>query len=378
MPNLPYKSSGSGWDTHRECKLREIDFPLYEQGCTDHFTIQRTFEGPSDTYAAMPLDTLDTDFDGSTRTGVVGEADDESLTFAAAHKLFTGCPITVANVSGMTGITAGAFFAIRVSATVIKLAATLADARAGTASAFSADGTCDITLPAAYFVRQGALRDVDGGQVRYERLFATVPSQWSDTESFAFEFPAFPPGTPGTSFNATSISNAGSGTVFIGTNATGISVGDNVYAQVKYFRAGFWYQQSFFGKATAASSGASVTIPGTMLGIVGTASSVSGVVAETAVGRTNAETLTVGSRVVNDYALSTVANLDTDLPVVQQFRPVDNTGAITSSLSATTIPTSSAYAALAVDGTEIVAQASVRRRYLGNIYVRSTRLVKAQ
>jgi hypothetical protein len=376
MPNLPYKTAG--WDTHTECKFREIDFPLFEQGCTDHFTILRTFEGPAATYAVMPLDALDSDFDGSTRTGVVGEADDESLTFAAAHKLFTGCPVTVANVSGMTGLSAGAFFAIRLSATVIKLASTLANARAGTAVAFSADGTCDVTLPAAYFVRQGPKRDADGEQVRYERLFSTVPSQWSDPESFAFEFPAFPPGTPGTSFSATSIANSTPGTVIIGTNATGISVGDTVYAQVKYTRAGVIYAQTFFGKATAASSGSSVSLPGTMLGSVGAASSVTGTVAETAAGRTNAESLTVGSRIVHDYALSSIANLDTDLPVSQQFRPLDNTGSTTSLLSATSIPTASAYATMVVDGTEIVAESSVRRRYLGNIYVRSTRMVRAQ
>lgn len=366
------------WPTHREIALREFEFPLSEQGGADHFTVLRTYGGPLDTYKAMALDTLDADFDGSTRTGVVGEESDDTLTFAAAHKLFTGCPITVANISGMSGISAGSFFAIRVSATVIKLASSLANARAGTASTFTTDGTCDITLPAAYFVRQGPLRDADGGQVRYDRLFATVPSQWSDPESFAFEFPAFPAGTPGTSFNATSIANAGSGTVIIGTNATGISIGDSVYAQVKYTRAGVVYQQGFFGKATAASSGASVTIPGAMLGSVGSASSVSGTVAETAIGRTNAETLTVGSRIVNDYALSSIANLDTDLPISQQFRPIDNTGSITTSLSATTIPTSSAYATLVVDASEIVAEGSVRRRYLGNIFVRSTRMVKAQ
>jgi hypothetical protein len=151
-----------------------------------------------------------------------------------------------------------------------------------------------------------------------------------------------------------------------------------VYAQVKYTRGGKVYQQGFFGKATAVSSGVSVTIPGAMQGTVGAASSVSGTVAETAIGRTNAETLVVSSRIVNDYALSSLANLDVDLPLTQQFRPIDNTGAITTTLSATTIPTSSAYATLVVDGSEIVAEGSSLGRYLGNIYRRSTRLVKAQ
>lgn len=376
MAETSYRSPT--WNTHRLSALPEIEFPLFEQGCTDHFTILRTVSGPRDTYFVTPLDTLDADFDGATRTGVVAEADDESLTFSAAHKLFTGCPITVSNVSGMTGVSAGSFFVIRVSSTVIKLATTQANARANSPVAFSADGTCDITFPAAYFVRQGPLRDADGGQVVYERLFSTVPSQWSDAESFAFEFPAFPPGTLGTIFNVTSIGPAGSGTVIIGTNATGISVGDNVYAQVKYTRAGTVYQQSFFGPATAASSGVSVTLRGAMLGSVGVASSVSGSVTETAIGRTNAETLVVGSRIVNDYALSSIANLDTDLPISQQFRAIDSSGAITNSLSALTIPSNVAYFALVLDGTEIVAEGSVRRRYLGNIFVRSTRLVKAQ
>lgn len=40
-------------------------------------------------------------------TGVVGEADDDSLTFLAAHGLEVGDTITIDSVTGGTGITAG-------------------------------------------------------------------------------------------------------------------------------------------------------------------------------------------------------------------------------------------------------------------------------
>lgn len=243
--------------------------------------------------------------------------------------------------------------------------------------AAAAIGTADAVYGTAYLVEQGPLQDVGGGCVRYTRTFATVPVQWSELESFVFVFPAYLAGAAGTSFSATSIAPDAAGTVIIGTGATGITVGENVIASVSYTRAGVKYGQTFRGAATAVSSGVSVTLPGTLLGSVGSATAVSGEVREWSIGRGAAEPLTVGSRIVHDYALSSLANLDSDLPLAQQFRPVDSAGLATDSLTALSNPTSAAYATMVADRAEIGAEASVRRRYMGNIYVRSTRLVTA-
>lgn len=373
MPNLPYKTAG--WDTHREVKLREIDYPLFEQEPT-HFTVRRTYEGPSSTYAALALDSVDSTFNG-VAASVTGTASTDKLNFGLGdHGLSTGDLVTLAITTGLSGLSAGTYYAIRVDSSFIKLATSMANARAGTAVDITTDGTGTITPPTAYFVKQGPLVDIEAGCVRYDRLFATVPAQWSEPESFAFEFPAYLAGTPGTSYNVTGIT-VGSGTLLLSTSATGISVGDGIQAQVKYTRGAIVYQQTIVAKATAVSSGVSVTVAGSLLGSAGAPTSVTGTVAKTSVGRSAAEPLTVGGRVVYDYALATVATLATALPIIQLFRPVDNAGNSAASLTATTIPTSSAYAALVLDGTEIVGESSSWRRYMGNIFCRATRLIPA-
>lgn len=249
----------------------------------------------------------------------------------------------------------------------------------GPLSTYAAEAldTADVDYTDAYLVEQGDLQDIGGGCVRYTRTYATVPDQWSLLESFAFTFPAYPAGTAGTSFSVTSIAAASLGTVILGTSATGISVGETVIASVAYTRGGVKYTQTFQGAATAVSSGSSVTLPGSLLGSVGSASAVSGTVQEWTVGRSAAQPLVVGSRIVHDYALSDLASLDEDLPLSQQFRPVDSTGVATDTLSASSVPTSTAYATSVAERAEICAEASVRRRYMGNIYVRATRLVPA-
>lgn len=374
MPNLPYQTSG--WDTHSQSAAPHFDYPLFDRGCGDHFVLTRTYEGPSSTFVLPALDTVDTVYHG-TATAVTGAAATDLITYSSAPGLRTGDKATLAISSGLTGLTAGSVWLIRISATTFKLAASRADAIAGTAIDITADGSGTLAPLPAYLVDHSRLEEVDGGAIRYTRTFANVPDQWSDLESFAFLFPGYLAGSAGTSFSVTSIAPAALGTVILGTSATGITVGEVCTAGVLYTRGGVKYAQTFQGAATAVSSGASVTLPGTLLGSVGSASAVSGTVVEWTTGRGTAAPLTVGSRLVHDYALTSIASLDSDLPISQQFRPVDSGGLATDALTASSVPTSAEYASMVANRAEIAGEASIRRRYMGNIYVRATRLVTA-
>lgn len=236
--------------------------------------------------------------------------------------------------------------------------------------------TADAEFSTAFFVKQSPLQDIGGGCVRYERLFATVPASWSEPESFAYTFPAYIAGTPGTSYSITSLVVSGANLVFT-TSATGISAGDPVSAVFAYTRGTAPYRQTLHGKAVAATGGSSVTLAGALLGSSGGAlSAISGTLARTAVGRVQPQSNVVGSRLVNAYALATIETLNTALPLIDQFFPTDTLGYATDSLGSGTIPTSAAYGTSVINGDEIVAECS-RRRYLGNIFVRMTRLVPA-
>lgn len=51
--------------------------------------------------------------------------------------------------------------------------------------------TADTEFTSAYFVEQGPLENVDGGQVRYTRTFATVPATRTEYEAYAYRYPGF-------------------------------------------------------------------------------------------------------------------------------------------------------------------------------------------
>lgn len=237
--------------------------------------------------------------------------------------------------------------------------------------------TADAEFATAYFVRQGPLVDVDGGCVRYERIFATVPAQWNDHEEFAFTFPAYIVGIAfGNTFSVTNIAPSAANYVLT-TAATGISATDSVYLDLNYIRNVANYHVTAITPAVAATSSVSVTIGGVLPG-GGAFSDVVGTLKKGQIGRNAAETLIVGSRLQHDYALSSDTEIDTDLPIIDKFSPRDNAGYEPATLSGATTPTATRYNGMIDAGTELVAERSTRRRYMGNIYVRITRLVKAK
>lgn len=230
----------------------------------------------------------------------------------------------------------------------------------------------------AYFINDDGFRDILAGVVEWTRTWATVPASWSEPESFSYTYPAFTGATTyGTAFDVTAIT-AVSGGFELATTATGISVNDSIYISLSYTRGSISQRFNTFTRATAVSSGASVTIPAIFSG-TGAFSGVSGTVTKSTSGRSTQVTLMVGSRLAHDYALSSTAALDTDLPISQSFTPISSAGLIVTTLSTgtATLPSSTAYAQLVSNGGELVAECE-RKRYMGNIYVRITRWVPAQ
>lgn len=376
MSLLPYIPAA--WATHREVALREIAFPLFEGGETTHFTVRRTYEGPAATYAAAPLDTVDADFAGAV-VACTGEADDDTLTLASAAAHFTGCPVTISNVVDLTGVSAGTYYAIRLTATTLKLAASAADAYTGTAVAISADGTCDLALPAAYLVEQSPLADVSADCVRYTRTFATVPGQWFDAGSFAYTFPGYAAGGTGSGVSINSITPSGVNTIF-GLGATGGAVAGNVVLiNITYTRGGIAYAQTFSAPAVATTNTSQVTVERTLPGS-GSFSAITGTVSVFTPGRAAPATIVGPSRLQHDYLRSTAADVGGDLPPLAVFAPVYATGGSSGQyadvLDTTTLPTAVSYAAQVAARTELVVESDLAR-YLGNLWVRRTRLVPA-
>lgn len=230
----------------------------------------------------------------------------------------------------------------------------------------------------AYFIDDYSFQDLRGGVMQWIREWATIPASWSEPEEYAFTYPAYT-GTGAFTANVAVSAITASGANYILSCTGGTIVGgDTVFYSVGYTRggiSGFTATGTALAVATTNSSQVTITV-----GLAGTGSftGVTGNVAKVTTTRAEALTLVVGSRVVSDYALTTAANINADLPLVSQFQIINSsTGAITDTLGTGTSPTASVYLGYVAAGTEIVAECS-RRRYLGNIYVRRTRYVPAR
>lgn len=228
----------------------------------------------------------------------------------------------------------------------------------------------------AYFIDDVEFSDDRGGLCSWTRLWATIPASWSEPEDYAYTFPAFTgSNTYGTTYAVSSL-NTSTGTVIV-TNATstGIAAGDAVYVQVSYTRNSTKITQTWNTLAVATTNNSQTTINGVLLGS-GTISAVSGFVAKSVPARAGTLSAVAAGRLAYDYALTSISSLNTDLPLTQPFGAVDSAGIQTTTLSASTTPTSTIYAGYVTSGAEIVVECT-RSRYLGNIFCRQTRLVPA-
>lgn len=231
----------------------------------------------------------------------------------------------------------------------------------------------------AYLIDDEGFRDSKGGVAQWTRKWATIPADWSDYQETTFAFPSYVVGISfGTTFNVTNIATSGANVVLT-TTATNVSAGDEMFLDLAFTRNSTPYRMTFREPAIAASSGVSVTILDKFPGS-GNYTSVSGTLREGQIGRSAEAQLVVTARVLHEYALSTEATLDADLPAIEKFTPVNSSGYEVNALSSgsATVPNSEAYLAMIKAGTEIAAERSTRARYMGNIFVRTTPFVKAQ
>jgi hypothetical protein len=222
-----------------------------------------------------------------------------------------------------------------------------------------------------------------GGLWEWTRIWRTVPASWTDDGQYAFTYPAYSSaGGIGNSFPVTAISANISSAPYqytLTTTATGLSAGNSVFLDLNYKSGSSNNHVSGVTGLVAASSGSSITITDLILYTGLSYTSVTGTVRAASAYRTAPLTLRADCQIVHDYALSNTANVANTLPTIEAWGPIEaSTGAATTSLSNTTIPTNSTYQSMVDAGTLIIAEPTTRSRYAGNIYERTTILVPAR
>lgn len=244
-------------------------------------------------------------------------------------------------------------------------------------TAYPAPSTYGVpSSPTYYLVAEENFSDQRAGILQWDRVYSKVPQAFTDAEEYVFTFPGFVQVVSGGSdFGVTAITASGSN-FQLSTSMT-YNVGDTVLVAVQYVRSGVTYFVEQNTKTVSGgSSGTTMNVPPIFPG-TGTFSSVTGITNKRAPSRTAQVTEVVPSTIFNDYALTSVSAIDTDLPIIRQFAPVDNQGNAVTQLNISTLPTAVTYATMIQNNVLIAAQNSVRRRFRGNIYQRTTRMVPA-
>ena len=233
--------------------------------------------------------------------------------------------------------------------------------------------------PTYYLVAEDGQTDLGGGMMQWDRVYARIPTAWSEGEEFAYTFPAFiASATAGSDQTITNIQDSGAN--YLVSSGLSFATGDQVHIAVSYVRDSITFFVGQYVRIIGGTSGSSALVPGIFPG-TGAFSSIAGVITKEAPYRATEKTDTVPSQLVYDYALTSTTALDTNLPIIDAFTPVDATGADIisgTSLNTSTKPTAAAYASMINRNVQIVGQASVRRRWLGNIYERQTRYIPAR
>lgn len=242
---------------------------------------------------------------------------------------------------------------------------------------YPADGTFGVPTSTTYYlVSEENFNDQRGGVLMWDRVYCAVPTAWTEPEEYAFNYPAFSGSqTVGTTYTVTAI--AASGTYYSISSSLTFSTGDSLFVNVSFTRSGIGWRVANYVQALGGVSGTNVLV-GSIFGGTGSFTSVSGYIGKASPARSVPKAYVVPSNILNEYALSSITTLDQTLPIVPQFVVIDNTGIETDVITTTTTPTNANYVSMVANGTQIVAAASTRRRFLGNIYVRSTRYVPAK
>lgn len=239
----------------------------------------------------------------------------------------------------------------------------------------------DDEIENAYLVDETPLQELGIGIGRWTRTYSTIPNSRIEQESFAYEVPGILPDpivfvhviSSGVQPFASPYTR-----ITIGTPNFDIAVGDLVIINytVVTTSPSTVFQRSITRQVRAINSGA-----GTF--DVDLISDIEDPIYNVTYRFNNARggmTRTVPSFVHYDYYLPGVsAGITTpaDIPIIQAASIVDQNGDKTDKYSTLTTPTLAAYRLAVAAGTLIVAEASVVKRWKGNIYERVTRYVKS-
>jgi hypothetical protein len=244
----------------------------------------------------------------------------------------------------------------------------------------AANTTLTYGAQTAYFDNDDSFTDLRGGLCEFTRHWYTIPATWQEPGgTFAYTFPSYVNGIAwGSTYSVTGIYQYNTNVTICNTSGTFVT-GVDVYLDVNYLRSNQNFHVAFSTPSIGYSGGAYFSIANVLPGH-GTWSSVTGTARGGQTGRSNPETIEVDSILQHDYALADPVSVDQLLPQIDKFSPTDSSGNEVDRLSTgtATTPNSSLYQSMITAGTLIVARRSDRRKYAGNIWERTTLLVKAR
>lgn len=227
--------------------------------------------------------------------------------------------------------------------------------------------------PDAYLVREGELQGLGGGLVKWTRTYSRMPISRQVFESYSWLVPGIGAGAVYASQAVSSVANSAGVTTITCAGDTTASSGDSL--SINY---------TFTDGVTGTQYGRNVMR--TMTGGTGTAPEVALITEPGGTLTFNwakkvepgrpAEALEVGSVLQLDYYLPGVsAGIGTpfDIPVIDELQIYDGDGLKVDSFTADTSPTITEWRAQIAAGDRVCVVASIVRRWMGNIYERSTR-----
>ena len=227
--------------------------------------------------------------------------------------------------------------------------------------------------PDAYLVREGELQGLGGGLVKWTRTYSRMPISRQVFESYSWLVPGIGAGAVYASQAVSSVANSAGVTTITCAGDTTASSGDSLSINYTFTdgvtgtQYGRNVMRTMTGGTGAAPEVALITEPGGTLTF--------NWAKKVEPGRP-AEALEVGSVLQLDYYLPGVsAGIGTpfDIPVIDELQIYDGDGLKVDSFTADTSPTITEWRAQIAAGDRVCVVASIVRRWMGNIYERSTR-----
>jgi hypothetical protein len=248
----------------------------------------------------------------------------------------------------------------------------------------------------AYWVEDTTPTAVDGMLVEWERKFANIPANQSEGAAiYAFTYPGIATTTTvslGTSTGNESLALVSSleceftfdvsnpGDYFVGQNI-GIYNDNNPSLlgsfEVFYIGGGRWF--NFWANNCTVSSVSGSTIKavftfGSTASNVRSAVTITTFSMQTSISQRDPFTQNGTSKVSISF---TKTNTPEDVSLASKFQPTTSSGSPTNDLTSSTVPTISEYLDLVEAGAYINAEPSQLERWMGNIWKKTTRTIKA-